>query len=292
MSWTDVFPVFTDHMIDEFETAATDEEKAVIDGMFEIAEVVNPADPGKTVVSLALVDAKDSEPLGGDPAVIILDALDVLHERHPEAVMVVHLSRALADHADRLSACGSEVRVMGPSAEAAAVLWPVLPLGERRGPVLVTSPDQLVGLEGDLARLDALGAAGVAAWRTPEVTDFFPPTISYRPIAGAFGVRDSVPELPLLVRSFAWHAGRGSLPLLANNPGCGQLPLAPVPWPGAGWLSIFAMLALYPRLAAGGMLAFVPSSARSLFLGLDVEYSTWANPASELVIYRNAGACC
>jgi hypothetical protein len=74
-------------------------------------------------------------------------------------------------------------------------------------------------------------------------------------------------------------------------PGCGLVKIQQSVWPNYGFDEYFMTVAAYPRLAQHGMLTFVPSTAKSMLLSLDVEYVTWGNPRSELV-YFPAGSCC
>jgi hypothetical protein len=50
-------------------------------------------------------------------------------------------------------------------------------------------------------------------------------------------------------------------------------------------------VAAYPRLAQDGMMTFIPGNGSSQLMTLDIEYTTWGNPASE-VIYFPSGSCC
>jgi hypothetical protein len=66
-------------------------------------------------------------------------------------------------------------------------------------------------------------------------------------------------------------------------PAKGILPLQFSQWPGYGLDEIFQLVALYPRLVSGGVLTFIPSDARSLFLPADIEYATKGSTRSEIV---------
>jgi hypothetical protein len=64
-------------------------------------------------------------------------------------------------------------------------------------------------------------------------------------------------------------------------------------WPDYGFDEWFLQVALYPRAAFEGLLTFVPASAKSQLLPLDIEYTMWANPASEIQYFGWAdGGCC
>ena len=53
MSWTDIFPVFTDDQIEEFQREATPGDHALLEEWCGIAEVINPKE-GRHVVAASL----------------------------------------------------------------------------------------------------------------------------------------------------------------------------------------------------------------------------------------------
>ena len=73
---------------------------------------------------------------------------------------------------------------------------------------------------------------------------------------------------------------------MVHCPGKGKVAVAQPDWPDYGFDEWFLTAALYPRIAAAGVLTLVPASARSLFLPVDIEFTTWANPASQLVYFH------
>jgi hypothetical protein len=78
-------------------------------------------------------------------------------------------------------------------------------------------------------------------------------------------------------------------------PSCGEMEIYGADWPNHGYDEWFLQTALYPRVAMEGLLTFVPSSAKSRLLPLDIEYTTWANPASEMAYFGPSGednGCC
>ena len=54
MSWTDVFPVLTDEMVDLFAEQSTEEEKRKFEKWFAVDEIFNPSANYKHLVSTSL----------------------------------------------------------------------------------------------------------------------------------------------------------------------------------------------------------------------------------------------
>jgi hypothetical protein len=61
-------------------------------------------------------------------------------------------------------------------------------------------------------------------------------------------------------------------------------------WPSYGFDEWFLLAALYPRIAAEGVLTFVGWNDRiaNHWLALDIEYVTWANTRSEILYFAPA----
>ncbi|WP_193212036.1 beta-1,6-N-acetylglucosaminyltransferase [Luteolibacter marinus] len=320
MSWTEVFPVFTEDQVDEFEAEATLPERQELEEWYGIARVINPRPECREIVSLSLFWKNVR---GGDPDLPVptrelmmnavelglakrfnpwdhyvkplLELTPVLLEKFPELSIRVHLASDLEFLADELAGAGCEVHLMkSPSLRfAPGGLWRFLPFEEEGKLVTVTDVDRLNDLEGDLERTRTMEIAGVAAWRVPVPTDTTGDRkVCYLPFMGCqFGVQGGHLEVRRLLDAFTWHARRGTAEHMVIMPNCGPLPIQSHEWPSYGFDEFFMTVAAYPRLAQEGMLTFVPSTARSQLLALDVEYVTWGNPRSELV-YFAAGRCC
>ncbi|GAA5481951.1 hypothetical protein Hsar01_01166 [Haloferula sargassicola] len=132
--------------------------------------------------------------------------------------------------------------------------------------------------------------AGLGIWRVPICIGLDSnKTIDYKPVFGCqFGVVGGLPVARLL-KVFTWHVLKGYLETKARLPTLGEYPMFNGEWPERGFDEWFLAVAAYPRLAESGVLSFVPTDARSLLLALDIEYVTWANPASEMVFVRGHG---
>lgn len=320
MSWTDVFPVFTEEMVDEFHEHATAADKALLEEWYGVERVLNPLPHLTEIVSMSLfwknVRAGASElpppnrerlqnavELGlaerfnpWDHYVQpLLDLTPELREKFPETSIRVYLAKDLEFLAEELVEAGCEVYLMKSSSInfAPGGLWRFLPFEEEGKTIIVTDVDRLNELESDLTRTRTMVQTGVGAWRVPVPLDLNAlHEVSYLPFMGCqFGIQGGLLNVRELLDAFTWCAREERLDANVIYPDCGPLPLQGNAWPSYGFDEYFMTVAAYPRLAQDGMLTFVPSGASSPLLTLDIEYCTWGNPASELV-YFSTGACC
>lgn len=320
MGWTDVFPVFTEEMVDEFEEQATAEERAELEDWYGTERVLNPQPDCKDIVSVSLFWKNVRE---GDPDLPVptreilqnaqemglakrfnpwdhyvkplLELVPKLSEKFPGVAFRVYLAKDMEFLADELADAGNEVHVMKSSSIhfAPAGLWRFLPFSEEGKRVTVTDVDRLNELESDLVRTRTMEDAGVGAWRVPVPVDLTGDRkVCYLPFMGCqFGVQGGLMDARQLLGAFTWHAIRGSIDPNILFPGCGPLQIQSHKWPSYGFDEFFMTVAAYPRLAQHGMLTFVPTFTKSQLLSLDVEYVTWGNPNSELVYFPGASCC-
>ncbi len=312
MSWTDIYPVFTDEMLDEFHELATPGEKAELEEWYGVAQVFNAQDkPHIASFSLFWKNVKACDPdlpqptrdrmkrarelglaLRFDPwehyVEPLLREVPALREQFPEVVFRVHLAKDLEFLIPELVAAGCEVRLMKSSSIRLAPggLWRYLPLEEEGKLITLIDSDRVGEIAADIARTEAMGQSGLGVWRLPQTTDFNPSgEIRYTPFFGQqFGIRGGWPT-KLLLQAFTWYCRRGKMNSMVECPGRGPIPAAQPNWPDYGFDEWFLATAIYPRVAASGVLTMVPTSARSLLLALDIEYVTWANPKSQLVYF-------
>jgi hypothetical protein len=54
MSWTDVYPVFTEELLDEYHESATLPEKAQMEEWYGLERIINPKPEKKEIVSVSL----------------------------------------------------------------------------------------------------------------------------------------------------------------------------------------------------------------------------------------------
>ena len=320
MGWTEVFPVFTEEMVDDYEEQATAEERAQLEEWYGEERILNAQPDHADIVSVSLFWKNVRE---GDPELPVptreimqnaqelglakrfnpwdhyvrplLEKVPDLCRKFPDVTFRVYLAKDLEFLAEELAAAGNEVHLMKSSSIhfAPAGLWRFLPFSETGKRVTVTDVDRFNELESDLLRTRTMAQAGVGAWRVPVPVDLTGDRkVCYLPFMGCqFGVQGGTMNVRQLLNAFTWHAVREKIDHMVIFPGCGPLPIQSHKWPNYGFDEFFMTVAAYPRLAQEGMLTFVPSSARSQLLTLDVEYVTWGNPNSELV-YFPGGSCC
>ena len=320
MSWTDVFPLFTEEMVDEFHEQATSADKDLLEEWYGIDRIINPLPHLQEVVSLSLFWKNVHE---GDPELPtptrerLQNAVDLglsdrfnpwehyvkpllnltpsLREKFPNTSIRVHLAQDLEFLVEELVAAGCEVYLMKSSSInfAPGGLWRFLPFEEEGKTVVVANISRLNELESDLARTRTMDQAGVGAWRIPIPQDLNNQyQVSYLPFRGCqFGTKGGLLNARELLDAFTWHACEDKLDPNVIYPDCGPLPLRGNRWPSYGFDEYFLSVVAYPRLAQNGILTFIPSGSSSMLLSLDVEYCTWANSASELV-FCPTGKCC
>ena len=319
MSWTESFPYLSDDLIAEYDELATAAEKAELEDWLGVARVHNRQAGKRHIVSMTLfwkhVNADHPElatpnrhrllhsrRLGlvkrFDPYESYVEPLlshgPGLTAAHPGVCFRVYLASDLDFLRPELVAAGFEVRVMKSSSVryCPGGFWRFLALGDRGKLVTVIDSDRIRFAPGEMARTQSMADSGLALWRVPgyynsEVRS----NVRYRPLLGGhFGARGGVP-VRKWIEVFIWHTRRGTMPNTAEIPGCGPLPINATVWPSYGF-DEWWQLAIYPRLAPRGVLTFLPTDARSQLLPLDIEFTTWANPKSEIVYFRTGGGCC
>lgn len=312
MSWTEVFPVFTDSMVEEYETSATQDERAELEEWYGVEQIFNAQDKPHIASfslfwkNLCAVDPDLPAPtreimqqararglaIRFDPwdhyVMPLLQHIPRLMDQFPEVVFRVHLARDMEFLIPDFVKAGCEVWWMkSPSIRfAPGGLWRFLPYGEKDKLVTVADTDRMVHVPDDIHRTLAMADAGLGAWRVPVPNDHSAhDTVGYSPFIGCHsGIQGGWPVRQLL-DAFTWHCLRGTMPDLAEIPHCPPRPIKGTVWPDYGFDEWFLTAAIYPRVAAAGVLSFVPSSVRSQLLTLDIEYVTWANRDSQLVYF-------
>jgi hypothetical protein len=316
MSWTDVFPVMSEELIDEYEMLATAEEKLQLEEWYGVKETFNIKDT-KHLVSVSLFGkpAKSLAPAHPNPT---RDALSPRHEanapsepweRHIQPILetVPALLSKFNDTAVRvylaadmdflipdLLQAGCEVCLMKhPSlAHAPGTAWRTLAFAEKNRWVTLADSDRIRSVAHDIKRTRALDQSGLGCWRTPLTADYDARgRVAYRPFRGRhIGLVGGWP-MEQLLHAFTWHFARGSFPTEVKMPDCRPKPISAEPWPNSGFEEWFLAVAMYPRLATRGILTFVPTGFHSSLLLMDIEYATWANPKSEVVILPTTLNC-
>ncbi|MBK1884286.1 hypothetical protein JIN85_17840 [Luteolibacter pohnpeiensis] len=315
MSWTEIFPILTDEMLDAYQEQVTPEERAQLDAWLGVDRILNPQPASHLVVVSLFRDPERAmmEPSGaGDVGDLLFCAEDSWFElrrlldgaaevlARKDTALRVYLSAELAEFADRLTEAGCEVALMKGSSTSnnPAALWRFLALEEEGRWITVTHGNFGHKMIHDVERTEQVMAANLGGWRLPHLVGDKSHRLearSYRPIHSAhFGAKGGHPT-GLLMRALIWHGQRGTMPLGCSEGEGGGLGY---PLEGSEWTSFeeppemfdhwFLLAALYPRLAFEGLLTFLIWQRKfvNYWYAVDVEYATWANPASEILFTR------
>ncbi len=321
MSWTSVFPVLSEEMVQEYSASATKEERAELDGWFSVHEVINPRPEPHHLVSFSLFwknrDSADPELPKLDRRTLknarqrnlvvkhepwshyvepLLDAAALILKGRRDVSFRVYLAADMQFLVKDLVKAGCEVFLMKSSSvrHNPGAMWRFLALEEKGRLVTIADSDRAPRIEADLLRTAECEKAGLGMWRVPVWGDFGSAgEVVYRPMfGGQFGGSQRVP-MGRLMKAFVWQARRGAIAGTCQIPACGERPIKGAAWPDYGFDEYFLIAAVYPRLAMKGVLSFIPTNARGQLLLLDIEYATWANPRSEVVYFAaNGAACC
>ncbi|MBK1884285.1 hypothetical protein JIN85_17835 [Luteolibacter pohnpeiensis] len=211
-----------------------------------------------------------------------------LSAERPEAVLRIYLDPLWEESEEELVEAGCQVvRMVRPSeGPNPAALWRFLAL-EEDSTVTFLSLDDLGQAKMFLERTTALQAAGLKFWRSPMDL-----RRDYRPIhPDRFGCLQGLPVRELLL-AYMWYLRKAPPAADAG----GKLKTQPLQvkvgerqplWEGADLAEFFLLSAVYPRLAFEGVLTLIEADDQhSRWLALDIEYVTWANPASELFFVK------
>lgn len=316
-----MFPVLTDEMVSDYQQTATKEERREAKEWFRVERIINAQDRAH-VVPFALynrplreADADFVVPSVGNVRKItkaIAGKVPAFHKHHvapmlrgaralrkkrPDVVVRVYLAKDLEFLAEELVAVGCEVCVMAHSSlrHSPGALWRFLPLAEKGRVITVSDAIYSLRVLADITRTDAMLRAGIGFWRVPYAAGVDSlGEFGYRPVARSqFGAMGGFP-VQQLAEALVWHTRRKSISLTCTPPGgCGTPKVAGTQWPDFGFDEWLLLSAIYPRAARKGVLTLADAATASLVLPLDVEYTTWANPRSEVVYFGEAAkGCC
>ncbi len=297
MPWTDSFSILTDEHLSFYEAHAIPAEKRYFQSLFANRRL-GLKEFASNIVCLALSPGLQQEGRAGpsrSPAApeelvsSILERCRLLAVYQQDTVLRVYLDPAWESFSAELLEGGCEVILMehpsdGPNP---ARLWRYLALEEEGKALLFLDVHELELLEDFLERTQALLGSGLKAWRTP-----LDRRRNYRPIhPDRFCCLQSYPAADLL-RAFAWHVQTRETAHHFPEPGC-ILQASAASERQASWKQVdldefFLLSAIYPRAAFDGLLTLVEADDQhSRWLLLDIEYATWANPASEALFARH-----
>ncbi len=319
MSWTDVFPVLTDEMVDDYRRTATREEKKEHDSWFRIRDRINVQDtPHVVSTSLFWKHPESHQPdlLKLNRALLknalkrglvermppwehyvlpLMKGARRLHGTRKDAVFRLYLAGDLDFLVKDFVKLGCEVFLMEHSSlrHNPGAMWRYLSMEENERLVTVTDCDRAEMVNTDLVRTAEMAKAGLSFWRIPVFLERnHVGAMNYRPILGCqLGSAKAWP-MERLMKATIWHSLNKTVPTDCQALGCGAMPVFGHKWPDYGFDEWFLQTAFFPRVARHGVLTFVPVSARSRYLPLDIEYVTWANPRSETVYFGQDAGCC
>jgi len=325
MSWTDIFPVLDDELLDAYEAGATEEEKAEFEEWFGVAKIfradretpplpdsglpegshqvvsatlfwkhVNGADPDLPVPTRELlVDAgrlglvKRFSPWENYIEPLMMHSKGAM-ERHPDVRFRLYLAADLDFLVPDLNALGWDVYLMkSPSIRySPGGFWRFLALEDPNALVTIIDTDRMNEVSNEIGRTQGMARMGLGLWRVPGYYNSdLKKQVRYRPILGGHFGGRGGYPIQKLIEAFVWHWRHETLPQTAKIPGVGERPIQFAKWPDYGFDEWFQLAALYPRMVFSGTLTFIPSDSRSLLLPIDIEYAMWANPQSEAVYF-------
>ena len=316
MSWTEIYPLLDDDLVSQYEMLASDGEKAMLDTWFGEEERHNRRH-GDHVVAASLfwkppglLDTeyppltreilRNPEEHGITPrfppwehyVLPLLAGADALRATRPDVVFRVYLAKDLSFLIPDLVEAGCEVVVMKGSSlrHNPGAMWRFLALEEEGKLVTITDSDRAGEVIHDVIRTEHVASGGLSHWRVAYTWGMGNRDAGhYRPIlACQFGCATAMPT-GLWMRAMVWHTLRGSMPNECRIGPGRNIPIFGSRWPDYGFDEWFLLAAVYPRLAFNGVLTFVPWGDGTLnqWFALDIEYVTWANPASQILHQGN-----
>jgi hypothetical protein len=303
MSWSDFFPILEDQ--------SSEETEIHLDGTsFHVARVINPRDSSHIIAtSLYCGDrcssmAPRSSSQKNVPAHIGCAARSGLHlvvegtrriaraQEHP--TVRVYLDADLEHLVPSLVEAGCEVALMRSTSKGCCIgsMWRYLALEEEGKYVTVVDAEEFPSVEYHAYRTEIASQAGLSGWRIPcpsSESDFDRGVSRYRPInTFYFGARGGFPISALISSAITGASSNEHLrsvaavnrSLLIRNDAY---------WPKPGFDEWFLTIAVYPRMAQGGVLTFLSDKGGTpcQSLLLDIEYAAWGNPNSEVVVFQN-----
>lgn len=319
MSWTECFPVLTEEMIEDYETAVTAQERSELEAWFTVKKVVNRR-RSPHIVAFSLFwkhpNKKDGElprlnrqllMTAEEKGLVkrfapwshyvepLLQGAALLRESRPEVAFRVYLAADLEFLIPDLTDVGCEVYLMETSSicHNPGAMWRFLALAERSKLVTISDSDRAPKVEADIQRTELMSKIGLGFWRVPVWGDLNDRgMMAYRPILGCqFGISKGI-RIKTMMQALIWNTMKGSISTDCTPPGCGPQTVYGSKWPDYGFDEWFLQTSLYPRVAERGILSFIPANAKSRLLPLDIEYCTWSNPRSEIIYFGANGGCC
>ena len=318
MSWTDSYPVYDEDLVENYLTVENSVNRSEIRALFEVEKIHGhqdkphivscslfwkppnledesyPNPTRKILQNTAELDYSSETSPWERYVNPFLQQIPRLIEKFPTVSFRIYLANDLEFLVVDLVKVGCEVFLMKQSSIASSpgALWRFLALEEEKL-VTVTNISRLNLLPTDIGRTIHIDRLGLGAWKVPVWKDFNDnQEVAYFPFSRCHSGWKGGWPIKELLESFTWNSKRGAVPTDASVATCAPLPITKTRWPDRGFDEWFLAAAMYPRVAQDGILNFVPNTASSVMLTLDVEYSTWANSQSEIIYFQEGGGCC
>ena len=317
MSWTEIFPVMGDDMVERYQQETSTQDKEAMSGHFAVAAIHNQRKSHHVVATSlfwkpAAVDEPDypiptrelmQDAEGYAPSSRfknpwkhyvepVFGAVRHLSEIRPELVYRVYLANDLSFLIPDLVEAGCEVYLMKTSSirHNPGAMWRFLAM-EEEGLVTMSDSDRAEEMIHDIERTELVAEGGLCYWRSPyfwsptDCADIGTPGGYHTAAAGLMGTAKPLP-IKLLCEAFIWCCENGLVKDYCQL-GTRKAPILGAKWPGFGFDEFFINSVIHPRAAFEGVLTLVNWKANQLnqWFALDIEYCTWANPKSEIMFW-------
>ena len=312
MNWTEIFPILTEELVEEFHEKVTEEERMEFEFLFGVDRIINESE-SQHVLAISLfwknVDGSDQElpaptrelmKTATEKGLVrryapwehyvqpLLKGAKEIQAKRPEITVRVYLAADLAFLIPDLTAVGCEIYLMKSSSirHNPGAMWRFLSLEDAGYLVTVMDADRLPDYAWVVRRTESLREMDAGTWRiTNAMMEEVASNgcLNYRPIQAChFGtkVRENMRDL---MEAFLWHTRRGTFWEAVCYPQQGIVPIFGTKWPSYGFDEWFLMVAMYPRLAASGFVTSLNTLQTNWSVVLDTDYAAWASPHNVLL---------
>lgn len=324
MSWSDIFPLMDDSLINLYRSTASETEKAEVRDFFRVESVHN-LKSSKHLVSTSLFwkpafstdqdypavtrELMQDPNKAGLPSRIknpwshyflpILKGAKTLNKGRSDATLRIYLAKDLEFLIPDLTGAGCEVFLMASSSirHNPGAMWRFLAMEEDRL-VTITDSDRAPRVIHDIHRTDEISKTKLSYWRVPyfigaEDDGVGSPGTYRTTLACQFGSTSPIP-MRILSEAFVWNCLRGHIGKVCSL-GNRVIPIFGSKWPTFGFDEFFLNTVVFPRIASEGMVTFISWNGATVgmqplnhWFALDIEYCNWANSNSEIVFFGDA----
>ena len=318
MSWSDFFPVLDDALVDRY-LGLKASEKSKYQEHFAVDSIFNRKSSQHIVATSlfwkpAHIEFGDfpvlsrellqnpGKHIGGsrnchpwlDYVKPLLDGAIKLQKLRPDVSLRIYLAKDLEFLVTDFVDLGCEVFLMKSSSirHNPGAMWRFLAM-EEASLVTITDSDRARSVIHDIKRTELVRKAGLKYWRVPyflahEEPEFGSPGNYRTAWACQFGSASPLPTR-LLMEACVWGSTNG---LLSTNcrVAMRDIPCFGSTWPTYGYDEWFLNVAVFPRIAFEGVHTLVGYRDKALnkWFALDIEYCTWANSKSEILLFDDS----